>query len=57
MKIVHVAQHYNDGFGYHENLLPKYQKKYGHDVMMEISTKGILIQKDNVKAVKREESE
>ncbi|NLF42156.1 MAG: glycosyltransferase family 4 protein [Bacteroidales bacterium] len=32
MKIIHICQYYNDGYGYQENLLPKYQKKLGHDV-------------------------
>ena len=32
MKIVHICQYYNDGWGYQENLLPLYQKKLGHDV-------------------------
>lgn len=34
MKIVHVCQYYNDGYGYQENLLPKYQAKLGHEVMV-----------------------
>ena len=34
MKIVHIAPSapYNDYWGYQDNLLPKYQKKMGHDV-------------------------
>lgn len=34
MKIVHIAPSapYNDYWGYQDNLLPKYQKKLGHDV-------------------------
>ncbi len=32
MKILHICQYYNDGYGYQENLLPRYQKKLGHDV-------------------------
>lgn len=32
MKIVHICQYYNDGYGYQENHLPRYQKKLGHDV-------------------------
>lgn len=34
MKIVHIAPNspYNDYWGYQDNLLPKYQKKLGHDV-------------------------
>ena len=36
MKIVHIAPRapYNDYWGYQDNLLPKYQKKLGHDVTM-----------------------
>ncbi len=34
MKIVHICQYYNEGWGYQENLLPKYQKKLGHDVIV-----------------------
>lgn len=36
MKIVHVAPNspYNDYWGYQENLLPKYQRKMGHDVIV-----------------------
>lgn len=36
MKIVHIAPSapYNDYWGYQDNLLPKYQKKLGHDVVM-----------------------
>lgn len=35
MKIVHVClaqPYYNDYWGYQENIIPKYQKKDGHDV-------------------------
>lgn len=32
MKIVHVTHHYIDGWGYQDNLLPKYQQKCGHNV-------------------------
>jgi len=34
MKILHVVQYYNDGYSYQENLLPKYQSKLGHDVVL-----------------------
>ena len=36
MKIVHIAPSapYNDYWGYQENLLPKYQKKLGHEVVI-----------------------
>ncbi len=34
MKIVHICQYYNDGYGYQENLLPRYQAKLGHDVVV-----------------------
>jgi len=40
MRIVHVTPFYHDGFGYHENLLPAYQRKQGHDVT--IITSNIL---------------
>lgn len=39
MKIVHVQQFFNDGFGYQENLLPEYQKDLGHDVTLITSTR------------------
>lgn len=32
MKIVHITHHYIDGWGYQDNLLPKYQLKFGHVV-------------------------
>ena len=32
LKIIHICQYYNEGWGYQENLLPLYQKKIGHDV-------------------------
>ncbi|MBQ8739416.1 MAG: glycosyltransferase family 4 protein [Clostridia bacterium] len=46
MKIVHIAPSapYNDYWGYQENLLPKYQKKLGHEVVI-ITTN--LIHKDS----------
>lgn len=39
MKIVHLALEapYNEGWGYQENLLPKYQVKAGHDVTLIVS--------------------
>ena len=45
MRIVNIAPSapYNDYWGYQDNLLPKYQKKLGHDVTM-ITTN--LIHKD-----------
>lgn len=33
MKIVHISQYYNDGYGYQENILPYYQRLLGHDVI------------------------
>lgn len=41
MKILHIAPNapYNRGWGYQENLLPKYQKKLGHDVTVIVRTK------------------
>lgn len=39
MKIVHISPNapYNDYWGYQENLLPKYQKKLGHNVTLLIT--------------------
>ncbi len=39
MKIVHIAPNapYNEGWGYQDNLLPKYHKKLGHDVTLIIT--------------------
>lgn len=39
MKIVHIAPNapYNENWGYQENLLPKYQKRLGHDVTLIIT--------------------
>lgn len=34
MKIVHIADCYIDGWGYQENLLPQYQKRDGHNVVV-----------------------
>lgn len=34
IKILHICQYYNDGWGYQENLLPKYQAKLGHEVVV-----------------------
>ena len=34
MKIVHIADCYIDGWGYQENLLPQYQKRDGHSVVV-----------------------
>jgi 1,2-diacylglycerol 3-alpha-glucosyltransferase len=41
MKIVHIAPNspYNDYWGYQDNLLPKYQRKLGHEVVMITTTK------------------
>lgn len=38
MKIVHIHQYYNDGMGYQENILPHYQSKLGHEVILITST-------------------
>ena len=45
MKIVHIAPNapYNDYWGYQDNLLPKYQRKLGHNVVMITTT---LMHKD-----------
>jgi len=34
IKILHICQYYNDGWGYQENLLPRYQAKLGHKVVV-----------------------
>lgn len=34
MKILHIINYYQEGFGYQENLLAFYQKKLGHDVVI-----------------------
>lgn len=41
MKIVHIAPYapYNEGWGYQDNLLPKYQAKLGHEVTLIITNK------------------
>lgn len=41
MKIVHIAPNapYNDYWGYQDNLLPKYQRKLGHDVSVIITNR------------------
>ena len=40
MKILHVAplSPYNVGWSYQDNLLPKYQRKLGHEVRVIVST-------------------
>lgn len=40
MKIMHIAPNavYNDGWGFQENILPKYQRKAGHEVMLVVGT-------------------
>ena len=41
MKIVHIAPNapFNDGWGYQDNLLPKYHKQLGHTVTLFITTR------------------
>lgn len=41
MKIVHIAPNapFNDGWGYQDNLLPKYHQKLGHEVTLFITTR------------------
>ncbi len=34
MKIVHITSNYIEGWGYQENLLPLYQQRAGHDVVV-----------------------
>lgn len=38
MKIVHIAQEYKDGWGYHENLLPQYHSLANNEVTIITST-------------------
>lgn len=40
MKIIHIAPNapYEEGWSYQENLLPKYQAKLGHQVILAVST-------------------
>ncbi len=47
MKIVHVCQYYNDGYGYQENLLPRYQQKLGHHVSVISSDRTSFFSKSN----------
>ena len=53
MNIVHVAPNapYNEGWGYQENLLPKYQVKLGFDVSLIVTTgmhkEGKIVYVDN----------
>lgn len=44
--IVHITPYYNDGWGYQENLLPKYQKQLGHEVYVITSNKSIAYSKE-----------
>lgn len=41
MKIVHIAPGavYDDGWGFQDNILPKYHRKMGHDVTIIVSTR------------------
>ncbi|EGP5266367.1 glycosyltransferase [Enterococcus faecium] len=39
MKIVHIHQFFDAGFGYQENILPEYHKDMGNDVVMLTSTR------------------
>ena len=36
MRIVHIAPNatFDDGWGFQDNLLPKYQQKLGHDITL-----------------------
>lgn len=38
MKIVHIHQYFNEGYGYQENILPGYHQELGHDVILITST-------------------
>ena len=41
MKILHISPNcvYNDYWGYQENLLPKYQRRLGHEVSIIVPCK------------------
>ena len=54
MKIVHIAPNatYNEGWGYQENLLPKYHAKLGHEVTLIITN----IEHSNGKKLKSDQS-
>jgi len=39
MKIVHIQQYFNENMGYQENILPYYQQKLGHEVILITSTR------------------
>lgn len=45
MKIVHITLHYNDGWGYQDNLMPAYQRKQGDNVT--VLTENAHLQKNN----------
>jgi len=49
MKIVHISNYFNDSIGYHENILPRYQKLLGHDVCLITSDRDYLKPKGNTK--------
>lgn len=59
MNIVHIAPNspYNDGWGYQENLLPKYQHKLGHKVTLIVSDKmfyeGKIVTSDEVSYISK----
>ena len=52
MKIIHISQNYIEGWGYQENLLPLYQKRAGHDVVI-ISDNDHLKYGQNLKFAER----
>lgn len=49
MKIIHIAPNapYEEGWSYQENLLPKYQAKLGHQVMLIVSTQRHMDSKED----------
>jgi len=51
MKIVHIAQDYNDGYGYQENLLPRYQAKLGHEVSIITSNRKSYFQEQKISRI------
>ncbi|WP_214756194.1 glycosyltransferase family 4 protein [Exiguobacterium sp. s157] len=39
MRVLHIQQYFNEGMGYQENILPYYQQKLGHDVVLVTSNR------------------
>jgi len=52
LKIAHVHSYYMDGWGYQENVLPKYQLALGHEVVMITSDRLRYVQPDGRRVLK-----